>query len=98
MVTDTVPVPSHGEREYRHDILRIPLTGYGAAHDRLSAIAMSIWSVSVHSYSPPQIDPNLLDRTMRSITEPSSYREWRRHMAEKFANEDDDSNPTDRAD
>ncbi len=101
-VTDAIPAPSHGDREHRHDILRVPLTGYRAANDRLSGIARSIWSASVHSYSPPEIapslDPNLLDRTMRSITEPSSYREWRRRMAERFANEDDDGNSTDQAD
>ena len=91
-VTDTVPAPL-GEREHRHDILRVPLSGYRATNDRLGGIASSVWSVSVHNYSPPEIgpslDPTLLDRTMRSVTEPSSYREWRKLMAEHFGTEDD---------
>lgn len=97
-VTDTVPAPSGRQREHRHDILRVPLTGYKAANDRLSGIAMAIWSHSVHSYSPPEfgpsLDPQHLDRTMRSITEPTSYREWRRRMAKRFGPEDD-ANTTD---
>ena len=97
-VTDTVPAPSGCQREHRHDILRVPLTGFRAARDRLAGIAMSIWSVSVHSYSPPEIapslDPQLLDRAMRSITEPSSYQEWRKRMAEQFGAAAD-SNSTD---
>lgn len=97
-VTDTVPAPS-GEREYRHDILRVPLNGYSATHDKLGGIARSVWSVSEHNYSPPEIapslDPALLDRTMRSITAPSSYREWRKLMADQFETADDDSTSTD---
>ena len=97
-VTDTVPAPS-GEREYRHDLLRVPLRGYKATNDRLGGIASSVWSVSVHNYSPPEIgptlDPTLLDRTMRSVTEPSSYRKWRKLMAERFGMEEDDSSSTD---
>ena len=94
-VTDTVPAPSRGESEHRHDILRVPLNGYRAANDRLSSIARSIWAASVHSYSPPEIaaslDPEFLDRTMRSITEPSSYRQWRERMAEQFSTQDGNS-------
>ena len=97
-VTDTVPAPSGCQREHRHDILRVPLGGFRAALDRLAGIARAIWSASVHSYSPPEfgpsLDPQLLDRAMRSITEPSSYQEWRKRMAEEFGDEHN-SNSTD---
>ena len=97
-VTDTVPAPSQGQREHRHDILRVPVSGYRATHDRLGRIARSIWSASVHGYSPlefvPSLDPDLLDRAMRSITDPSSYTEWRRRMAQRSGIGNNDSGST----
>ena len=97
-VTDTFRVAGD-LREQWHDILRVPLAGYRAANDRLSGIADSVWLASVRSYSPPEIAPSLdplqLDRTMRSLTEPSAYDEWRIRMAEQFGTEGDDSNATD---
>lgn len=97
-VTDTIRVAGD-LHEHRHDILRVPLTGYRAANDRLSGIADSVWMASVHSYSPPEIapslDPRLLDRTMKSLAEPSAYREWRNRAAEQFGTEGDASNAAD---
>lgn len=98
-VTDTVPDHSGGQREYRHDLLRVPLRGYSDVEAKLSGIARSIWSASVLSYSPPAfvpaLDPRLIDQSMKLITDPTSYAAWRKRMAELFLTEDHDSQSVD---
>ena len=99
-VTDTVPNQSGGEREWRHDLLRIPLCGYSRVEARLSSIARSVWSASVFSYAPPEfvpaLDPELIDQTIRNITDPDSYAEWRKSMAARFVTDDLETTATDR--
>ena len=98
-VTDTVPDRSGGQREYRHDLLRVPLLGYSDVEARLSGVARSIWSASVLSYSPPALvpalDPRLIDQSMKLISDPTSYAAWRKRMAEQFHTEDHDSQSVD---
>ena len=95
-VTDTVTSSSRGQREHRHDVLRVPLRGYRPANARLSGIATSIWSISLHGYSPPEfvpaLDPHLIDDAMKLITDPASYDEWRTSMSGRFGIEGDDNN------
>ena len=98
-VTDTVPDHSGGQREYRHDLLRVPLRGYSDVEAKLSGIARSIRSVSVFSYSPPEIvpalDPRLIDQSMKLITDPDSYAAWRKRMVELFLTGEHDSQSVD---
>lgn len=89
-VTDTEG-GSPGQRERTHDLLRVALTGYKEVNRRLSGIAAGVWSESVHSYSPPEfnsdLSPELIDRHMRLITDPATYRDWRAGMSEVFASD-----------
>ena len=82
---------SSGQRDRAHDLLRVPLTGYKEVNQRLSGLASSVLSASVHSHSPPEFSPDLptkpIDQHMRLITDPATYRDWRAGMSEVFASD-----------
>ena len=67
------------------------LTGYKEVNQRLSGLASSVLSASVHSHSPPEFSPDLptkpIDQHMRLITDPATYRDWRAGMSEVFASD-----------
>ena len=98
-VTDTVRAPSGAQREHRHDILRVPLRGYGNVDARLTSRARNIWANSVLNFSPleftPGVDPQRIDIYIKSIIDPASYDEWRKSMAAYFVIETHVDNSTD---
>lgn len=99
-VTDTVG-GSSGQRERPHDLLRVPLTGYAGVNQRLSGIARGVLSASLHNYSPPEfnsdLSPKLIDRHMRLITDPATYRSWRASMSETFDSDSARADGSDRS-
>ena len=100
-ITDTVPDHAGGQREHRHDLLQVPLRGYSDVEARLSGVAHSIWAASVPSYAPPEfapdLDPRLLDQTMRLISDPDSYAKWRASMVAQFVKDGSDRSSIDEA-
>lgn len=87
-ITDTLPNTSGHQRQRRHDILRVTTQGFEAAQNKLRSRASSIWSASVRSYSPPELDPSLdpqlLDNAVKFNNDQAAYEYWWRRMAEHF--------------